>query len=216
MQHSPYERTLFLDTDTWVARDIDGLFELLDHYDLAASQLSEGHQYTIPEVPHSFPEFNTGVILFSRRLVEKGFFDTWKQHHLAWKKTGPERGLAPFDIASDQLSFRLAVYQSPEIRTHVLPPEYNFMAVFPSYAVMDLFVIHCRPLEKIPRILEADNPRFHHRIYLPSQGLFVGERMDRKSIRTLCFHLAFLWCKELLRPYPRIYLFLKKAKGLWK
>jgi hypothetical protein len=37
IQNSPFARTIFLDTDTCVCDDISDLFDLLDHFDLAAA-----------------------------------------------------------------------------------------------------------------------------------------------------------------------------------
>lgn len=37
MLHSPFEHTIFLDTDTFVCGDFSELFDLLDHFDIAMS-----------------------------------------------------------------------------------------------------------------------------------------------------------------------------------
>jgi hypothetical protein len=59
---SPFGRTLFLDTDTVIGRDIAPIFGLLNHYDIGVrfggAQLKEGDGLTF----HT--QCNSGVILF--------------------------------------------------------------------------------------------------------------------------------------------------------
>ncbi len=60
---SPYDRTLFLDTDTYLCDRVDELFDVLDHYDIAAAHPPIGYnissrtsqnvfQNRIPELLH--------------------------------------------------------------------------------------------------------------------------------------------------------------------
>ena len=61
---SPFERTLFLDTDTVVGRDIAPVFGLLGYYDIGVcfggAQMNEGEGLTF----HT--QCNSGVILFRK------------------------------------------------------------------------------------------------------------------------------------------------------
>src|SRR5437868_8197397 len=62
---APYERVIFVDTDTYVASDLAGLFDVLDVFDLAvAHDVTRGNDYGTQIVPRSFCEYNTGVIAF--------------------------------------------------------------------------------------------------------------------------------------------------------
>src|SRR2546430_8555828 len=71
MLDSPYDRTLFLDADIYVAEPVTELFALLDRFDCAATHeeylnTDWFNDYPRPDVPMSFPEFNTGVLAFKR------------------------------------------------------------------------------------------------------------------------------------------------------
>jgi hypothetical protein len=63
---SPYQETLFLDSDTHMVDDCRELFSLFERFDLAAVHAPYRAQYQVGEVPVCFPEFNTGVILFRK------------------------------------------------------------------------------------------------------------------------------------------------------
>ena len=48
---TPYEKTLFLDTDTYMCDRVDELFEVLEKYDIAAAHPPFRVQYEIPDIP---------------------------------------------------------------------------------------------------------------------------------------------------------------------
>ena len=73
MYQSPYDKTLFLDTDTYINHNLDDMFVILDKYDMAlAHDFSRKRNYVaaaIPEynaLPYAFSEFNTGVFLYKK------------------------------------------------------------------------------------------------------------------------------------------------------
>jgi hypothetical protein len=66
MMQSPFEKTLLLDTDTYVCADISDLFALLERFDVAMTQ-DRAYRDDFPAgsgVPDVFVEFNQGVIAF--------------------------------------------------------------------------------------------------------------------------------------------------------
>jgi hypothetical protein len=68
MRRSPYERTLFLDTDTFVGAALDDCWDLLEHFDLAVAG-DRGYVDQFPPgtgVPASFKEPNLGVVFYRR------------------------------------------------------------------------------------------------------------------------------------------------------
>ena len=75
---SPYERTLFLDSDTYVCGDLEPLFALLDGFDIALAHAPVRAIYEIDGVPDSFPEFNAGVILFRQSADVRAVFSDWE------------------------------------------------------------------------------------------------------------------------------------------
>ena len=122
MGRSPYERTLFLDSDTYVAADIADLFELLDYFDIGVAHAphraarSPVQRKKFERIPASFVMMNTGVILFKKSERAAAFFSDWLRSY--------QEDIELFEY-NDQTSFREAVYQS-ELRVVTLPPEYNY------------------------------------------------------------------------------------------
>ena len=86
ISQSPYEKTLFLDTDTIINHSLEDLFGILDKYDIAlAHDLARKRKKftnTIPEygeIPYSFSEVNTGVMAFNKNKRVLDLFEGWRQ-----------------------------------------------------------------------------------------------------------------------------------------
>lgn len=112
---TPFEYSLFLDTDTAVCSPVEELFEILGSFELAVAHSSHRTHWNFEEIPASFSEFNTGVLAYRKSNTINGFLRTW---------------LAEFDKGClqghphDQPSFRKALYLS-KVRYATLPREYN-------------------------------------------------------------------------------------------
>jgi hypothetical protein len=147
---SPYDQTLFLDSDTYVCGDLAELFALLDVFDLAAAHAPTRAIYEVEGVPDSFPEFNTGVILFRRSpemaKVLSGWADLYLRH-LERDDRGALRWLQPADRRwhrlNDQGAFREALYRSG-LRVATLPPEYNCRFTAPGLVDGPVRILHGR------------------------------------------------------------------------
>jgi len=119
---SPFESTLYLDSDVTVQRDLSDLFGILERFDMAGvhdhCRKSSEWAGQIPDyeaIPYAFSEVNTGVLLYRRNAATNAFFALWREHFYAnFRAT---RG-------QDQASFRVALWNSP-LRFFVLPFEYN-------------------------------------------------------------------------------------------
>lgn len=112
LQQTPYDQTIYLDTDTFLAGSIDGLFEVLDKFELGLRR-DQGQSH-VPEsstLPKSFPEFNTGVITYQSAVSVMAMLEDWK------------RRCRPTD-EFDQRSLRPALYHS-DVRFTPLPNRYN-------------------------------------------------------------------------------------------
>ncbi len=145
---SPYERTIFLDTDTYAVEALDDVFDLLDNFDMAAAHTkgrippNKPDNYVPQGIPVAFPAYNTGVIAYKRNENTKNLFRKWLNiytHH-SKNKDIPERYL-PF---KDQTPFREALFCTKNIRLSTLPPEYNFRTNTPGYAGVKVKLIHGR------------------------------------------------------------------------
>ena len=117
MLASPFERTLFLDADTYAAADLAELFELLDAFDLAAAHAPNRVAMELDDVPAAFPELNTGVIAFRRNAAVQRFLHGWLDEYDRLQPLRPP--------SEDQPAFRRAVYVASDLRLAVLPPEFN-------------------------------------------------------------------------------------------
>jgi lipopolysaccharide biosynthesis glycosyltransferase len=122
LPRTPYDLTLYLDSDTKIERDVTDMFAILDRFDLAAvqdhSRKSSRWSTVIPEydaIPYGFPEYNSGVVLFRNSPKLDGFFKLWQETFHRYRAT---------THGQDQASFRIALWQS-ELQIHTLPVEYN-------------------------------------------------------------------------------------------
>lgn len=134
MALSPYDKTVYLDTDVYVEDDISDLFELVDVFHIAVAHNGAGRNdrretYTIEGVPDSFPEYNTGVVAFDTDEMAE-FTPDWKDAHRA-------------DHPHDQPSFRYALYHS-DLRIATLPPEFNCLFREPGNVVGRVKLFHGR------------------------------------------------------------------------
>jgi hypothetical protein len=123
IQNSPYERTLFIDADTYVLDPVPELFSLLDHFDCAATHeeyLSTDwhHRYPRPDIPCSFPEFNTGILMLKRSDRMNRMLEEWGSLYHKYLEEKPGQPI------NDQPFFRAAAYFA-DVRIATLTREYN-------------------------------------------------------------------------------------------
>ncbi len=156
---TPFERTLFLDTDTYVCDRLDELFDILDTYDIAAAHPPFRIQYKVEGIPECFPEPNTGVIVFKRSPEALEVIKEWPVQY--------EKQLAsPVKPHHDQHSFRAALYFS-DARFLVLPHEYNFRSIGPNFAGKEckVKIIHGRHAS-FERVEQRLNKNLDYRVFL--------------------------------------------------
>jgi len=142
---SPYDKTLFLDSDTYLCEPVYELFEMLDRFDIALAQAPDRCQYDLPSLPDCFTELNSGVIAFRKSTQVSDLLIQWE-----------ETFMQMLDVDSksyrDQHSLRDSLYRST-IQFFVLPPEYNFRTICPNFAGKNckVKIIHGRhaDLEKV-------------------------------------------------------------------
>lgn len=145
MQLSPYDKTVFLDSDTFICNPIDDIFELLDYFDMATTLEMNGHstgfwtqyqpnyQLKLKGVLH---EFNTGVVGFNKNEDVVKFLETWLQIH------------RELNMYADMPTFREAYLKYP-VRIGILPHEYNLTGIKSMVIVYGkVRVIHDRLGEK--------------------------------------------------------------------
>ncbi|MGO9489052.1 MAG: hypothetical protein ACLQBB_08525 [Solirubrobacteraceae bacterium] len=151
MRRSPFQRTIYLDTDTFVVDEITDVLELLDRYELAAAHAAGYRGMRDPEVPRAFYELNTGVIAWRTGERTAAFMRSWQETYLAWAREPPfaAAGGVMTDRprsrggAADQPAFRHCAWQH-DMRLYVLAPEYNLRLGEPATVVERVRVIHGR------------------------------------------------------------------------
>jgi len=101
---SPYEETLYMDSDTFMVEEVTGIFDCLQESSLAVTldphegSLYSGNYNVDDAIPQSFPEFQTGVIVYRQHRETQEFIENWVNNH-----PGPDY--------PDQLSFRKTLYE---------------------------------------------------------------------------------------------------------
>jgi hypothetical protein len=138
MTQSPFEKTLFLDTDTYVCADISDLFAILKRFDIAMSQ-ERAYRDIFPAntgVPDAFVAFNQGVIAFKRSDAVREAL----QEALRWtERLHASSGVYPYDQAPS----RIALFHST-VRIATLPLEYNCRFANYGYLTGVVRILHGR------------------------------------------------------------------------
>jgi hypothetical protein len=148
MRCSPFQNTLFLDTDTFVTGSLDEAWELLERFDLAFAG-DRGYVDHFPAdtgVPDSFKEPNLGVVFFR---ASPELDRLWQDALDAYDQLAASTGFAAPYCFFAQPPFRLALYRSC-LRFTALTDEYNCR--FATYG----------KLTGLVRVLHGRLPRARH------------------------------------------------------
>lgn len=176
--HAPYQRAVFLDTDTLITSDLCDIFPIVDSFDIAAlPETKRGWYYELPGVPRVFAEFNTGVIVFRQTDGVRAFFDDWAAKY------------RELNHPSDQPAFRLAVWQST-LRVAPLPSEYHFLGNVPNYVMWEAKLIHARG--DIQDIARQVNRVLGPRTFMPDLGVMQAHHGRRA------------WTRQMFRTFWRM------------
>jgi len=117
LMYTPFERTLYLDSDTRICGDIRDVFEVLERFDMAichahTRNTAKNQQPWRVNLPYAFPQFNGGVIAYRKTPAVLEFLEAWKRAYHS----------QPFE--KDQVTLRELLWAC-DLRVAVLPPEYN-------------------------------------------------------------------------------------------
>lgn len=137
LRQNNFTSALYLDTDTHICGSLLPVFMMSDRIDFAGA-FAPGRrtrQNVIP-VPSAFPEINVGVNLFRLNMIMLTFVLDWYLHYL--------EGIETYGN-NDQASLREVLWENRlEIRTAVLPPEFNFRFGFGGFLRGPCVVLHGR------------------------------------------------------------------------
>jgi len=187
LKYTPFEQTIFLDTDTFVTDRLDDLFRILDYREFAIHQADEGYEFSMPEISNAMPEFNTGVIAYRLTKNVKLLIENW---HMAFKKNS--------HIKTDQYHLRKTLYES-EVKFAIFSSAYNFIIYYPNFVIQSVKILHGRPLSSLQKIAEDLN-RIRHdnawrRAYYPYNndfGLLYQNMKSEDILKLAKFNLRAL------------------------
>jgi len=177
MYSSPYEHTLFLDSDTFVCGDISELFVLLEKFDVAAAHAELRQSYEVKWSPQCFPDLNTGVILFKKSPAVLAAFSEWFALYKEYVKK-----IEGIHIC-DQAAFREVLYKN-NLKIAILTPEYNCRFIYPVYVDNEVKILHGRHPD-LARVAREINKKTDMRIFLSDIGTLTVH--DRHPSSTLLF-----------------------------
>jgi len=121
IMQSPFEKTLYLDSDTVIVHNILDMFEILDRFDIgithdyARKRKNYCHIKEYSDIPYSFSEVNGGIMSFNNSERTKNFLKLWNQKYYQYKNE---------TNGWDQPTLRISLWQS-DVKIHYFPPEYN-------------------------------------------------------------------------------------------
>ncbi len=124
LSQTPFQRTIFVDTDTIFTSPMLDVFELLSRFEIAAVPDPFWCEY--PDVPACFMQLNTGLIAYQSTQRVRDFFELW----LTVYQREFEAAGRPKDM-HDQPAFQRLLFAS-DLRIYLLPAEYNLRLVCPQ------------------------------------------------------------------------------------
>lgn len=190
MRLSPFEHTIFLDTDTFVIDRLDDVFTMLERFDLVYQPSAPSMHYRLPGVPMlAFEEPSAGIIAWRRNDSVKAFFDRWATDY-DFQEVENGNG------AWDQRSMRSALW-STDIKIFGLGRDWQLYSFEPSIAMNTVRMVHGRGKAAIAAVNHS-NRRVGPRLYLPGIGFhFLGG--SPIALLWLSFRAAYLAVKRTLR-----------------
>ena len=172
---APYDRIIFLDTDTLILDDLTPVFGVLERFDLALLQdVNRGWNYELPDVQMSFSEFNTGVIAFRKSAAVENFFAAWSREYDAMRED--------YGFVTDQPAFRRTLFHS-DLRVAPLPSEFHFLGDMPNCTLWKVRLIHGRG--NYERVARQVNEELGLRAYVPEIGTLGKYHGRRKLVRDM-------------------------------
>ena len=192
IRESPYDQTIFVDADIYVAAPFPELFSLLDRFDCAATHeeyldTDWFHHYPRPDIPASFPEFNTGILLFKRSALMDRVLLNWADLYKRFLEENPNLAINGHAI-NDQPFFRAALYEN-EARIATLTREYNCKFRGQGYLAGPVKILHGHvdlkfDMEQINKAVAVLNASERPRVYIAGnvyEQELVGRLVSRRK-----------------------------------
>ncbi|HEY5891624.1 MAG TPA: hypothetical protein VIT91_00200 [Chthoniobacterales bacterium] len=124
LSKSPFQRTIFVDTDTVFTGSMLDVFELLSSFEIAAAP--DPFWCESPHLPACFMQLNTGLIAYQNTQRVRDFFHRWfADYERAFNEAGKPKRM------HDQGVFQHLLFES-DLRLYLLPVEYNLRLTCPQ------------------------------------------------------------------------------------
>ena len=166
---SPYDRTIYLDTDTYICEDISHLTNILDDFNMGVTISNTRHD--VPDKKSPFTAFSGGVLIFDSSKKTREFHKKWYKSY--WQMRNRN------DVYQNQPSLSYAIFES-DVDFYTLPSEYNTYINIGSdvgYLYRSAKILHGRPQELAPIIATKLNREDSLRVYYVSPSLIDKVRV---------------------------------------
>lgn len=174
---TPYDQTVFLDTDTFIVEPFDELFDILDYFDVMVcpDYYDKSTVEIDGKVIKGYTPYNTGVLAYRKNQDVDSFLETWKVQY--------EKKLDVF--WSDQPAFMLALVLC-NVKLYSLHTNYNFRFLN-NVGLLDgekVKIIHGRAtVEEFKKIEEKVNITDQQRAWSASlQKIYTWETVPPFSL----------------------------------
>jgi hypothetical protein len=181
LPETPYEKTLYLDSDVYVHRPIPDVFDVLDNFDMAAA-LDAHQQPAIHDPEHDapdiygqydpIPEFNTGLLAYRDTESVRECLGIWRESYNSEAHWAGQPSFIPGFHGSD-------------VRICPLPRRYNYIPGLRNSVSGQVKVFHNRlkngpdpgfkdlPPEQLPQLIERVNCTDRARVTYPYGGELI-------------------------------------------
>lgn len=191
LAETPFDHTIYLDTDTYLTDSITETLALLDHFDLAATlavDLVTGYYPPECEIPLAFPELSTGVLVYRQSPAMQQLFVRWSELHAEHETRGKWIGFG------SQNTLRMALYEAHDVRFAVMPHEYNCAANYAGMLNFEVKVVHEHDTSYLKTYARKLNSKQGMRVFLTASGImFVVKRPQKNRILRAIRHRLENW-----------------------
>lgn len=183
MRMSPFQFTMFVDSDTYIASSVWEVFSSLHQYDIAVAIAPQ--KASVPFMSsekflkgytrqHLFSTaLNTGILCYKNTEIVNSFLEDWELTYI--KKVPPNNLYNRY--YSDQTVF-CEVLDLSNIRPMILATEYNFRLGLPQTAQGLVKIFHGRPKQGWQRHAALVNSYEGYRIYFPNVALMCMDMQE--------------------------------------
>jgi hypothetical protein len=199
--NSPFEKTLFLDSDTFLTDSVSEIFSLLDDYEFVGThETSRGFHYSheMPEIPVCFVDINGGVLAFRKTENVARLLTGWEDEFYLTQQWLGKYGQSKWALTNDQPSLKSVVFKSG-VKLYILPTEYNSLRFTGTYLYGAAKIVHGRgDIQKIA--LKMNEINQFNRVWVQQIGMmFEFDKMSLIKLLDMYLRITFLTLSSLIQ-----------------